>query len=267
MNKEQARVLVQKYNQGGLSEAEEALLEQYMEAGLVELEELEDIRQLSSQLDQMLVQPVQQNIRTDFYRMLEAEKQKNQNGLWYKVQIFWDNLFYPNPGLRLGYSLALLVIGMGLGVWFQSTPQGNRQEMAQLSSQLEEMREMMMLSMLEKESTTERLKAVNLTQGMEKVSDKVAAALLHTLNHDENVNVRLSALEALYPYAGDAKVREGLIKSIDQQQSPLVQLALAEVMVSLQEKRSIEAFQELLQRENVPGEVKKQLQNSIEILL
>ena len=78
-----------------------------------------------------------------------------------------------------------------------------------------------MLNMLEKESTSERLKAVNLTQGMDNASEKVVEALLQTLNNDPNVNVRLSALEALFPYASNPKVREGLIQSISQQESPL----------------------------------------------
>lgn len=267
MTKEQAKILVHKYNQGLITAEEESLLEQYIEQGLVELEALEDIRQLSSQLDQVLVQPLERSIRTDFYKMLESEKIRSQDNPLHKLRVFWDNLFFPTPGLSLAYSLGLFIVGLGLGLWLRNGSANSNQEIAQLSAQLHEMREMVMLTMLEQKSTGERLKAVNLTQGMDKVSEKVAKALLHTLNMDENVNVRLSALDALYQYASDPNVREGLIKSISQQESPLVQMALAEVMVALQEKRSVTELKELLQRESVPGVVKEKIKNSIEVLL
>lgn len=267
MNQEQANIFVQKYNQGLISLEEERQLEQCIELGLIDLEDLKDIRQISDQLDQVLVHPIQRNIRLDFYKMLEAEKAKDVPTIWNKLNNFWDNLFFPSPGLSLAYSIGLLIIGLGLGLSLRNGSANNKQEIAQLSNQLTEMREMVLLTMLEQKSTGERLKAVNLTQGMDKVSQKVADALLHTLNKDENVNVRLSALDALYQYASEPKVREGLIQSISQQESPLVQLALAEVMVALQEKRSVKELQELLQKDQVPGVVKEKIKSSIEVLL
>lgn len=264
MNTEQAKILVQKYNQGVISLEEESLLEKYIELGMVSLEDLEDISHLSNQLDQVFVQQVQENIRADFYTMLEAEKGKVDKIPFRKIRFFWENLFYPNPGLSMAYTLGLLIIGLGLGLWLKN---GNNKEIAQLSSQLNDMQEMVMLTMLEQKSTGERLKAVNLTQRMDKVSEKVANALLHTLNKDENINVRLSALDALYQYASNPTVREGLVQSISQQESPLVLVALAEVMVALQEKRSVRELEELLQKESLPGAIKEKIKNSIEVLI
>ena len=73
--------------------------------------------------------------------------------------------------------------------------QGFDQQIDALSQQVTELQEMMMLSMLEKGSATERLKAVGLTREMDEASKKVTNALIETLNHDENVNVRLAALD------------------------------------------------------------------------
>jgi hypothetical protein len=129
------------------------------------------------------------------------------------------------------------------------------------------MREMVMLSLIEKESSSDRLRAVNLTDEMDQASEQVTTALLKTLNEDENTNVRLAALDALKVYANQPIVREGLIKSIRNQRSPLVQMALAEIMVAIQEKRSVKEFEHILKEQPMAPPVKQQLKKEIEVLL
>lgn len=121
-----------------------------------------------------------------------------------------------------------------------------------------------MLSLLEKESATERLKAVSLTQEMDQASKHVTGALLQTLNSDENVNVRLAALDALRPYSKDGQIREALVRSIAQQKSPLVQVALAELMAELQEKGAIDAFKNILEDGETPSDIKKKIRENIQ---
>ena len=152
-----------------------------------------------------------------------------------------------------------------LGYLFQKPSQS--ESVAELNKQVSELKEMMMLSLLEKESPTERLKAVSLTNDMDQASQKVTTALLQALNVDENVNVRLAALEALKPYVQDSKVREGLIRSIATQESPLVQMSLAELMAAIHEKKSVSELKKLLRGDNVPKEVKKKINESIDVLI
>ena len=81
--------------------------------------------------------------------------------------------------------------------------------MSALTHEVGELKEMVMLSLLEKESASDRLRAVSLTSEMNQVSDNVSKALFMTLNSDPNVNVRLAALEALIPFVSQGGVREG----------------------------------------------------------
>jgi hypothetical protein len=81
------------------------------------------------------------------------------------------------------------------------------------------------------------------------------------------VNVRLVTVETLSQLASYASVREGLIQAIPQQESPLVQIALADVMVNLQEKRSVSALQRLLKQENLNASVKDKLEQSVKVLM
>jgi hypothetical protein len=132
-----------------------------------------------------------------------------------------------------------------------------------LSAQLHEMREMVMLSLLQNPSASERMRAVSYTSGSRNVNPNIATALLMTLNNDPNVNVRLTTLEALTHFAKDPVVREGLVQSILHQESPLVQAALADVMLKLQEKRAVRPFKKLLQQKDLNEMVRDKIEQTI----
>jgi HEAT repeat protein len=128
------------------------------------------------------------------------------------------------------------------------------------------MRQVMMLALIENPSATKRLKAVNYTKELEAPNSRVVEALLSTLNHDDNVNVRLATLEALTPLAQDPTVRLGLVRSLKNQDSPLVQTALADAMVQLQDPRSVKPLRELLKQDNLDESVKTKIQETIQTL-
>ena len=195
-----------------------------------------------------------------FYQMLKTMKANTKDGF------SWRNFFsWPELAPRLVLASITLMIGFLGGYLLFPSPTSSK-EVAELKDEVLEMKEMMMLSMLERESATERLKAVSLTNEMTRVSDKVTNALLQTLNRDENINVRLEALEALKPFVHDSRIRSELVRSIAKQESPLVQVALAELMVRLQEKSSVKEFQKILKSERTPREVKQRIEESIKIM-
>jgi len=245
--------LIAKYNEGLADPSEVQLLEQLLEAGKVHLTQLTDLHHLHNQLVQLESAQPDLSVDDRFYKMLATEKQTGQ----------------PTPVIpmyqRMAIAAGLLVCGFMIGYLLQSD--SGEKEVTQLTEQVSELKEMMMLSLLEKESASQRLKAVSLTSEMDQVSDKVTDALFATLNSDENVNVRLAALEALKPYVKSNKVRSGLIAAISKQDSPLVQVALADLMVNIQEKKSVDALKQLLEKENTPKEVKSKISESIEVLI
>jgi len=80
-------------------------------------------------------------------------------------------------------------------------------------------------------SAADRLTGVAYGRGVSARDARVADALLQALLHDPDVNVRLSALEALRPLAGRDEERPKLVAAIARQDSPLVQLSLIEVLL------------------------------------
>ncbi|GAB4021858.1 zf-HC2 domain-containing protein [Spirosoma koreense] len=199
----------------------------------------------------------------DTYKQTVAEEQESG---WEDLLIKLRRLVAPRVAFRLAYSFVLLSVGIAAGYWFHrsSTPTvAYQQQIDTLSNQVQEMRQMMMLSLLENPAASERLRAVSYTEEISQVDEKVVDALLTTLNNDDNDNVRLVTLEALAKLADHAKVREGLVQSITRQDSPLVQSALADVMVKLQEKRSIKPLRQLLRDDKLNHLVKGKIEQSI----
>jgi HEAT repeat protein len=143
----------------------------------------------------------------------------------------------------------------------------DKQQLQVLSTQVHEMREMVLLALLENPSASERIRGVGYTNEISKVNRNVINALLSTLNNDPNSNVRLMTLEALTHYADDPAVREGLVQSILQQDSPLVQAALADVMLKLQEKKSVGPFKELLHQKDLNEMVRMKIRQTLTRLI
>lgn len=266
MEKNRIDDLVAKYNEGLADPSEIKTIEQLIEDGQVELTQLRELASLEEQI--IKTEGPSPSLRVDdqFYAMLADEKRKLQNGFSFQLPDW--NILFP----RLAFAAGLLIVGFMGGYWWQDLPvyqppgMGNP-EVKQLTRQVGELKEMMLLSLLEKESASERLRAVGLTNEMDKVSDKVTQALFQTLNHDTNVNVRLAALEALTPYVRQSDVREGLIRSISQQDSPMVQVTLAELMAAIQEKKSVNELQKLMDSDKTPKEVKGRIKKSIDVLI
>ena len=165
--------------------------------------------------------------------------------------------------------MALLAAGVAGGYWLNNQPKAlpaGQQQLAALTAQVGEMRQLMLLALIDNPSATERLRAVGYTKELAGPDARVVAALLSTLGHDPNVNVRLATLEALAPLADDPAVRLGLVRALPQQESPLVQLALADALVRLGERRSLAPLRALLKQANLDGAVRSKIEQSIKVL-
>ena len=167
---------------------------------------------------------------------------------------------------KLGIAAALLLVGGFLGKTWQRNSDSSGTEVEKLTHEVKELREMMMLQMIKDPMATERLKAVSLSAELPEVNKTVIEALFTTLNYDDNDNVRLVTLETLAQWADRPLVREGLIKSMAHQESPIVQLSMAELMIQLQEKRALQPIRDLLKNPGLNPAVKQELEKTAQQL-
>ncbi|GAB3967311.1 hypothetical protein GCM10028806_09430 [Spirosoma terrae] len=111
-----------------------------------------------------------------------------------------------------------------------------------------------------------RLRAVAYSNDLPSLDSTIVYALITTLNNDTNDNVRLAALESLSRLSHNPYVRQELIKSLTNQESPIVQVALIDLMLELQEKRSIKYFKKMLKRNSLNSIVKSRITETIQKL-
>lgn len=200
----------------------------------------------------------------DFYSMLKAEEEKaNKVSLLAKLQ----NFFMIKPVKQFAYTLAILTIGFFVGNGFNKGDNLSEEKIEFAQKETQDVRSQLVLTLLDQPSANKRLQAVNEVNKLNTVTKTVIKALFSTLNKDENVNVRLSALEALKKYTEIPLVREGLISSIANQTSPLVQMELADLMVVLQEKKAVKSFEKLIDKEGVNTSAKEKIKESIQSII
>jgi len=200
-------------------------------------------------------------MKVDFRGMLDDFKAAEKK----KLSVGSIGPWLLQPRLPLAYGLVILLCIGGAYLVGRSSKQDP--EVQELHAAPQEQKQTMMLAMLDDPLASERIKAVSYTNDLKKVDDKVIDALFITLNNDPNVNVRLSALEALAALGNHPEVRTGLIKSIPTQDSPVIQLAIADVMLKLQEKGAVSSFRELLKQKGLDDEVKKKVKETITKLI
>ncbi|MEQ8243489.1 HEAT repeat domain-containing protein [Fulvivirga sp.] len=146
---------------------------------------------------------------------------------------------------QLAAAVVILAVGYILGI---SMNKGNTDEIDQLRNEMAATKALV-LNSLDDQSASSRLGAVNASYSMEAMDDDIVQAFVKTLNTDENINVRLAALEALSRYADDENVRKALIESLSTQDKPAVQIVLINLLVQLKEKRAIEPLKKLTEDE------------------
>ncbi|KPM48728.1 HEAT repeat domain-containing protein [Jiulongibacter sediminis] len=218
-------------------------------------------------MNQIPVPEVSPEMKEGFNEMLRTFKKRENEKV--TITSFLDrikSLFDSKASFSWSYALIVFAVASAIGFYAgrkNSDDLATNDKVQQLGHEVEEMKQLMMISMLENPMASERMKAVSYTREITDVDEKVIDALLTTLNQDENVNVRLATLEALVEFAEHPKVREGLVQSIITQESPLVQVALADVMTQLQEKRSIEYIKQLLKQNGLNETVKEKLEETI----
>jgi hypothetical protein len=259
MNKNHIDELIAKYNEGLADPSEILQLELLIESGEVELTHLRELARFDENIDKLREPVPSKNLDKNFYDMLSKKTSKSKQ--WDFASWFSFQSWIP----KLSVAVVLIVMGFIGGTLLQKSSGGG--EVKELAKEVSGLKEMMMMSMLEKESATDRLKAVSLSEEIQGPSKKVTEALFKTLNADPSVNVRLAALDALQNYSKSPAVREGLVRAIAQQDSPLVQVALAELMAALQEKSSIKELRKILQQKSTPQEVKKRIEESIKVMI
>ncbi|MEX2363379.1 MAG: hypothetical protein WD597_07130, partial [Balneolaceae bacterium] len=255
--------LIADYLAGSLDKPGKDRIEELLATGEIDLIDFRAMEQLHEELDLISVPSPNKEISSRFYQMLENEKAAMKPSWYQKITEQLKQIAEELTLTKLAYAFVLLIIGGFFGAQFSS----NSSEIEQLSSEMQELREVMMVNLLEGASATDRLKAVNISAKLPSADNNAIRALLFTLNNDPSVNVRVQSIEALKRWGQEESVREGLVNSITKQESPVVIIELADAMIELELRNSTGEFEQLLEERELDLTVQQKLQNSIAVLM
>jgi HEAT repeat protein len=169
------------------------------------------------------------------------------------------------PAVQFALVLGVLVVGGFIGYGLRENG-AKIDEMAQLREEVRSVSRLLIVSLLQQQTAAERLQGVSWTYKVEDHDPEITGALLQALTADPNVNVRLAALDALSRNLGDPGVRGGLVKAIGKQSSPLIQLAIVDVVVKSDIKESGDALRQILGKPGVDATVRKRIEDALQQL-
>ena len=195
-------------------------------------------------------------VRARFYQMLEAYEEGRREREAPK-HLGWRS-WLRQPAFQIGFSVAMLALGIFAGTaWHGSAGRGSNEEVAALKSEVQNMRQLVALSLLQQQSASERLRGVNYSYRVEPSDMEVLSALLRTVKNDPNVNVRLSAVDALRQFGDSPVARRGIAQALGRQESALVEVALLDVVRDLRDKDALPEVRALADKPGVDPAVRE----------
>ncbi|HEY6272098.1 MAG TPA: zf-HC2 domain-containing protein [Terriglobales bacterium] len=212
--------------------------------------------------------------RARFQAMLDSY----QEGRWEKASLaaerrkflgFGDLVHWlRTPSLSAAWACVLVVAGFLGGRYIDrdAINVANQKQLAALEQELHQTSELVAISLLRPQTSAgERLEGVNWSTRVEG-DPKVLDALQQTLRYDSSVDVRLAALDALKGYGKRPDVSRSLVQALQTEQSPLVQLALIDVLVDLRNANAVDTLKRLELAPNLDPSVRKHASSAIQML-
>jgi hypothetical protein len=233
--------LIQDYIDGKLNKLQSNELLQKLQDEGSTIKSLEELDELTSRLENIKIPEPSANMSHEFYVSLHAQSE-SQNWLNKYISVILSRIKGNQVmkwSARMAFAVILIVVGWRLG-------QSDQYRVDLLRSEVSEMQKMFSVSMLKDQSPAKRIQALQYITRFDQLNYELRRSVFDILNRDPNVNVRLEALEILILYTGDKQIRQNLVLSIGMQSEPMMQMAMAEAMVSLREKRAIAPLKKLL---------------------
>ncbi|MBQ4801661.1 HEAT repeat domain-containing protein [Aquimarina sp. MMG015] len=218
-------------------------------------ESLNELRLILNGIDNTDQELPNKTLKEGFEKMLEQEKKLLSESK--VISLHNSSKKYWKTALQIAATIALIISS-----YFYGKQQNNAsfyKEMAVLEKEKIQLKQEVTISLIENESASKRLQAVNYAEEFEKPGNDILEALISKMFYDDHINVRLAAAEALAKFSDLEMVRKSFINALETEQDPGMQIELIQILVSIQEKRAVPSMEKLLQNEETPSYVKDQV--------
>ena len=211
-------------------------------------------QQLWSDLEGLPQEAPSQRLRRRFYDELEqADRRMHRRRRW----LGWITA----PGLAA--AMGCLFVGVMVGLLLRNPPAANHTELAELQQQVAILNRNLVLDRLENDSASKRLLGVIEASDLAGRDPEVTRALLERAVDDRVHSVRSAAIDAIGPRLGTPAVGDELMASLEKSESPLVQLALADLVLRYGNPNQLEQLLRLSDRGLLHPDVAKHVKSSV----
>lgn len=229
--------------------------------------EFSALSQTLTALDAMPTPSPTPRLRKNFYAMLEEEKNSAAS-----LHVATERERRAHRASWFAWILspvaAVALVVLGFMVGQRSAPAAApapsadavamREEIKTLQAQVSKMGQLVGYSLLQQQSrpANDRLRGVLTSATLENPNDKILNDLIGSLATDPSANVRLRALEALYPHAGQEVVRAAVLASLPREQNPLVQLSMIDFLAASRDREAAPALEKISANETADQNVR-----------
>ena len=227
------------YQDGLLSPADSSAVREHLKTCLDCQREWAGLQEISRKIDRLPPVAPSPRLRAQFYAMLDTHRRAADSpspfvAMRSRLDRFFSALLPARPALQFALGCGMLAAGLLLGARSlrPATDSATEKKIAELQTKVDSMAPLVTYSVLQQKSTTERLRTVLATLNLKQNDQQVVSGLLASLAFDPSVNVRLSALEALYPHADQPAVRSAITASLPREPSPLVQVTMIDFLAA-----------------------------------
>jgi predicted anti-sigma-YlaC factor YlaD len=236
--------------------------------------EYSSLAQTLTALDQLPDAQPEPRLRANFYAMIEEEKNSAASIRAAVVRrrhaarmSLWRWILSPVAAAAI--ALAGFHLGSRHGTSVAApaaapvADDGTKRELAEMRAKLESIDQLVGISLLQQRSTSERLQTVLATLDQKNPDPKILSNLVGALALDPSVNVRLSALDALYPHADQQLVRSGVLASLPRESNPLVQVAMIDFLVAARDRDAAPELERLARNDTIDRAVREAAQRGL----
>ena len=222
------------------------------------------LAQTLSLLDKLPAAKPGPRLRAGFYALLEEEKNsaasvKAAVARKHRAARFalWRWILAPVAVIAMGVAAFQAGTHFGSSSTSTAADAATRKELAELRARVDSVGQLVGFSLLQQRSTSERLQTVLATLDQKNPNQKILSNLIGALALDPSVNVRLSALDALYPHADQQLVRAGVLASLPREQNPLVQVAMIDFLVAARDSNATPELEKIARNETIDRSVRE----------
>ena len=229
--------------------------------------EFSALSQTLATLDAMPAPTPSPRLRQNFYAMLDEEKNSAIS-----VRVAAGRERHGHRISWLGWILspvaaaALVAAGFFAGTR-QAPPAATapsaevvalRHEVRELNGKMGKMQQLVVGSILQQQQgpVSTRMQEVLAAATSEHPDEKVLNVLINALAFDPSVNIRLRALEALFPHADNEAVSAGVLASLPREQDPLVQVELIDFLLAARNRAAAPELEKMTQNESIDRSVR-----------